>query len=75
MRRQDEELCCRLGRDPYYISSTTVPTTQQLEGLVEHIRELEEEKFIMEETFIKMKEDICRFYGELETEPSSEFER
>lgn len=75
LRRQDEELCRRLGLDPYYISSTTVPTTQQLEGLLDHIRALEEEKFVLEEKFIKMKDDIIRLYGDLETEPSSEFER
>jgi len=75
MRSKDEELCARLGRDPYYISSTAVPTKQQLEGLGEHIRELEEEKFALEEKFIRMKDDIINLYEELETEPATDFER
>jgi hypothetical protein len=33
LRRQDEDLCQRLAMDPYYLSSTTVPTTQQMEAL------------------------------------------
>jgi hypothetical protein len=33
LRRQDEELCQRLAMDPYYVSSTTVPTTAQMEAL------------------------------------------
>ena len=33
LRRQDEELCQRLAMDPFYVSSTTVPTTNQMEAL------------------------------------------
>jgi hypothetical protein len=33
LRRQDEELCQRLAMDPFYVSSTTVPTTQQMNDL------------------------------------------
>jgi len=75
LRRQDEELCRRLGLDPYYVSSTTVPTTDQMEGLLDHIRTLEEEKFVQEEKLLTMKADLIRLYEELETEPVNEFER
>ena len=61
--------------DPYYISSTTVPTTEQLEGLKEHIRTMDEEKFVRLEHFVKMKDTILNFYQELESDPCSEFER
>lgn len=75
LRRQDEELCQRLAMDPYYVSSTTVPTSSQMEGLKEHIRSLEEEKFARLEQFVSSKEAIIHLYTELEIEPSTEFER
>jgi len=75
LRKQDEELCQRLGMDPYYVSSTTVPTTYQMEGLKDHIRSMEDEKFVRLEQFIKSKEFILNLYDELESEPSSELER
>ena len=61
--------------DPYYVSSTTVPTTYQMEGLKDHIRSMEDEKFVRLEQFIKSKEFILNLYDELESEPSSELER
>jgi len=75
LRKQDEDLCQRLGMDPYYISSTVVPTTYQLDELKDHIRSMEDEKFVRLEQFVKMKESILGLYHELETEPSSEIER
>ena len=38
LRRADEDLCQRLGVDPYYISSSGVPNEYQVEGLRDHIR-------------------------------------
>jgi hypothetical protein len=35
----------------------------------EHIRSLEEEKFVREEQFIRNKEAILHLYSELEMEP------
>jgi len=75
LRKQDEDLCQRLGMDPYYISSTTVPTTYQMDGLKDHIRSMEDEKFTRLEQFVNMKEAILRLYQELETEPGTELER
>jgi len=74
-RKKDEEVCARLGRDPYYISTTCVPEQHQLDCLLEHIKELEEEKFVLEEKYVKMKEEIINLYEELECEPVSDFER
>jgi len=74
-RKMDEEVCSRLGRDPYYISTTCVPSPQQMEGLLEHIKELEEEKFVLEEKYVRMKEDIINLYEELECEPVTDLER
>jgi len=71
----DEELCNKLCMDPYYISSTTVPTTAQLDGVKDHIKRMEEEKFDREERFINLKEAILRLYTELEEEPESDMER
>ena len=71
----DEELCTKLCMDPYYISSTTVPTTAQLDGVKDHIKRMEEEKFDREERFITMKEAILRLYTDLEEEPMSDMER
>eukprot|EP00092_Neocalanus_flemingeri_P102604 GFUD01131245.1.p1 GENE.GFUD01131245.1~~GFUD01131245.1.p1 ORF type:complete len:662 (-),score=174.00 GFUD01131245.1:409-2394(-) len=75
LMKQDEELCQRLGMDPYYVSSTTVPTTYQMDGLKDHIRSMEDEKFVRLEQFVKLKESILGLYEELESEPSSELER
>ena len=61
--------------DPYYISSTTVPTTAQLDAVKDHIKRMEEEKFDREERFINLKESILRLYTELEEEPMSDLER
>ena len=75
LRKQDEDLCQRLGMDPYYVSSTTVPTTYQMDGLKDHIRSMEDEKFTRLEQFVNMKENILKLYQELETEPGTELER
>merc|ERR1719334_1569450 len=75
LRNTDEELCRRLGMDPYYVSSATVPTSQQMEGLQEHIRTLEDEKFTRLEQFLKLKDNILLLYTELEEEPELEFDR
>ena len=68
-----EELILQM--DPFYVSSTTVPTTYQMDGLKDHIRSMEDEKFIRLEQFVKLKESILNLYDELESEPSSELER
>ena len=57
------------------MSSTTVATTYQMDGLKDHIRSMEDEKFIRLEQFVKLKESILNLYDELESEPSSELER
>ena len=75
LRKQDEELCQRLGMDPYYVSSTTVPTTYQMDGLKDHIRSMEDEKFARLDQFVHMKESILNLYQELETEPGTDLER
>jgi len=75
LRKTDEELCQRLAVDPFYVSSTTVPTSHQMEGLKEHIRGLEEEKFTRLEQYVKLKETILSLFNELETEPATDFER
>merc|ERR1719483_1125108 len=61
--------------DPYYVSSTTVPTTYQMDGLKDHIRSMEEEKFSRLEQFVTHKETILNLYEDLEAEPSSDLER
>merc|ERR1719445_19297 len=75
LKSLDEELCTKLCMDPFYISSTTVPTTAQLEGVKDHIKRMEEEKFDREERFINLKESILQLYTELEEEPVSDMER
>ena len=46
LKNMDEDLCMKLNMDPYFISGTTVPTTAQLDGLKDHIRRMEELKFL-----------------------------
>ena len=75
LQKQDEELCCKLSMDPFYISSTTVPTSAQLEGIKDHIKRMEELKFEREEQFITTKNSILSLYTELEEEPASDLER
>ena len=38
LKKKDEEICQKMELDPFYISSTVVPSTTQLEALKEHIR-------------------------------------
>ena len=59
----------------YQISSTTVTTTAQLDGVKDHIKRMEEEKFDREERYINLKEGILHLYTELEEEPMSDMER
>jgi len=73
LKRQDEELCTKLCMDPFY--STTVPTTAQLEGLKDHIKRMDDEKYDREEKFMTLKDNILKLYEELEHEPISDFER
>ena len=75
LKKIDEDICNKICMDPYYVSSTNVPTTAQLEGLKDHIRRMDEEKFDREEKYIGMKEAILRLYTELEKEPMSDMER
>jgi len=75
LKREDEELSKKLCADPFYISTSTVPTTEKLEALKEHIAALENEKFTRLEKFFKLKEAILALYDDLESEPVTEFER
>ena len=75
LRKQDEDLCQRLGMDPFYVNSASVLTSYQMEGLKDHIRSMEDEKFTRLEKFVDMKERILKLYQELETEPDTELER
>jgi len=75
LKREDEELCKRLCMDPYYISTSAVPTTEKFEGLKDHIASLETEKFTRLEKFFVLKENILALYEDLESEPVTEFER
>lgn len=44
LTKMDEQLCARLAMTPHYVPSGTVPSTQQLAELEEHIRGLEAEQ-------------------------------
>merc|ERR1719219_1440388 len=75
LKKKDETLCQKMEVDPFYVSSTVVPSTRQLQDLKDHIRSMEEEKFQREEEFVSLKNSILRRYMELEEEPETEFER
>ena len=75
LKNIDEELCNKLCMDPYYISSTTVPTTTQLDGVKDHIKWIEEEMLDREERFINLKESILRLYTEIEEGSMSDMEK
>merc|ERR1719219_2810503 len=75
LKKKDETLCQKMEVDPFYVSSTVVPSTRQLQDLKDHIRSMEEEKFQREEEFVALKNSILRRYMELEEEPETEFER
>ena len=75
LKKKDENICHKMEMDPFHLSTTVVPSTTQLNGLKEHIRTMEEEKFDREERFVTMKDTILKRYMELEEEPETEFER
>eukprot|EP00088_Acartia_fossae_P036976 TRINITY_DN3816_c0_g1_i5.p1 TRINITY_DN3816_c0_g1~~TRINITY_DN3816_c0_g1_i5.p1 ORF type:complete len:685 (-),score=168.86 TRINITY_DN3816_c0_g1_i5:182-2236(-) len=74
LRKTDEDLCSRLGIDPFYISVTTVPTTKKLNELKEHIESLEKELIVRRQEVEKLRDSITKLYQELEMEPSSKME-
>jgi len=75
LKKKDEDICLKMEVDPFHLSSTVVPSTNQLEALKEHIRSMEEEKFDREERYLALKENILKRYMELEEEPETSFER
>ena len=56
----------RLGLDPYYVSYQSVPSSQQIKDLKEHILGLEEDMSARMEQFVMMKETVSSLCIELE---------
>lgn len=76
LKRKDEQLCDKLDMEPFYVClMSTVPSTEKLDGLKEHIKMLEELRFTRLEQLLKMRDNILQMYSELETEPVTELER
>jgi len=75
LRKTDEELCARLGMDPFYISSTTVPDTSKLNQLKDHIAELESTLLARMKEVEHLRDNIIKLYETLDIEPRTEFER
>ena len=38
LKKKDEDVCSKMGLDPFHMSTTVVPSTSQLEALKDHIR-------------------------------------
>lgn len=75
LRKSDEELCARLGMDPFYISSTNVPDADKLQELKNHIASLEDTLLNRMKEVEHIRDSIIKLYETLETEPSTDFER
>lgn len=75
LRKTDEELCARIGMDPFYLSSNVAPTTAKLEELKKHISTQEQTLASRKSEVEQVRDNIIKLYAELETEPSTEMER
>jgi len=75
LRKVDEELCGRLGMDPFYISTSNVPNPAKLQELKDHIRNLEDQQRSRLTEVTQMRDNIIKLYDELDIEPRTDMER
>lgn len=45
LKAEDKELCGILAMDPYYVSSSVIPTFSQMEALKKHIQDMKVRRF------------------------------
>lgn len=69
----EQELCDQLCSTPYYIPSNSIPSSEQLSELEEHIKTLEDEKKRRWKVYRTKKSEIVCLYDELEMVPETSF--
>ncbi|XP_022080595.1 protein regulator of cytokinesis 1-like isoform X2 [Acanthaster planci] len=75
LKDREQHLCDLLCTTPYYIPSGTVPTTEQLETLKDHIQTLTTEKESRQQILSGTKKKIISLLADLEQGPNTSFER
>jgi len=76
LKRQDKAICRVLSDvEPFPISSSVIPTKEQMEALKSHLQEVQALKNQRQGRFVEMKLSILALLEKLEAEPESSFER
>merc|ERR550532_2822115 len=44
LKKRDEKVCQKMEVDPFFVSTSVVPSTRQLQDLKDHIRSMEDEE-------------------------------
>lgn len=72
---KESKLCYVLGIQPKPITNDRLPTPAQLEKLHSYIESLENERFVKEEQYLKLKSEIQRMIQELNRRMDADLER
>ncbi|XP_076435249.1 protein regulator of cytokinesis 1-like isoform X3 [Babylonia areolata] len=72
---QDQALCQALCSTPFYVSSVSVPTREQLQELESHIKTLELEKEKRYREFLSTKQKVVALCNGMDYDPDTSFER
>ncbi|XP_068954743.1 protein regulator of cytokinesis 1 isoform X3 [Petaurus breviceps papuanus] len=75
LQERDQDLCEVLCTTPYSISSTLVPSLEELDQFRQHLQTLAETKASRREEFINIKKQIILCMEELDHTPDTSFER
>ncbi|XP_017767918.1 PREDICTED: protein regulator of cytokinesis 1-like isoform X2 [Nicrophorus vespilloides] len=73
--RREVEVCKSLGRKAVKISDCPLPSSESIEKYTLKIEALENEKYLRDEKFTTLKQEIQQLALELQFKPSIEFER
>ncbi|XP_036590881.1 protein regulator of cytokinesis 1 isoform X2 [Trichosurus vulpecula] len=75
LQERDQDFCEVLCMTPYSISSTSVPSLEELDQFKQHLQSLAETKASRREEFINTKKQIILCMEELDHTPDTSFER
>ncbi|EZA54349.1 hypothetical protein DMN91_001634 [Ooceraea biroi] len=72
---KEKEICEKLGAKKLNISTSVLPTEQELESFKSYLQKQEAEKVRLENTFVDLRHSIIKMIDELDVSPCSSFEQ
>ncbi|XP_065145270.1 protein regulator of cytokinesis 1b isoform X4 [Paramisgurnus dabryanus] len=75
LTEQDQDLCDILCSQPFALSSSSVPSLEELGKFRQHIAHLADEKELRHEEFVKLKKKIILCMDDLDQLPETSFEK